>query len=217
MNEIEKTESLIFDMDNTLYDYDQRLLERLDVEIVKFIEDRLNLSYKEANELRIHMWHTYGTTMNGVFQEYNIIPSDFMRIYDNIDISHVKKIAPVIKALTLIKQKKFVFTNSPRNFADRILKQLGIENCFDGIFCAEDAEFISKPDPEAYYRFLKAFDINPKTSCMFEDTIENLETANNLGMQTVWIYGENSQKENSFPFINLRAERISHILPKFYD
>lgn len=214
MEKLNNIDTWVFDMDNTLYDYDQRVLERMAAAMIKFIEKTLKVSEEEANRLRVFYLKTYGTTLNGLMKEYNIKPADFIQGYLDIDISHVTKADLIIDTLKKIDGRKFIFTNSSREFTARMTKQLGIENCFDAIFCVEDMEFIAKPSHEAYLKFINYTGINPKTSCMFEDTLENLEVPHRLGMKTVWIYGESPHKDIELPYVDYRTERLSHCLHK---
>ena len=58
-----------------------------------------------------------------------------------------------------------------------------LENFDGGIFSWK--EKCMKPDEEIYKRLLKRYDIVPERAIFFDDRVENIETAQRLGMQGV--------------------------------
>ncbi|KAL6203297.1 hypothetical protein ACLB2K_026997 [Fragaria x ananassa] len=113
--------------------------------------------------------------------------------------------------------RKVIFTNSDKNHTITVLKRLGIEDCFESIICfetlnptnsadgsadAEETDFVQQPNTDAvtprspvickpfenaYEEAFKIANINPQRTLFFDDSIRNLETAKQVGLQTVWV------------------------------
>lgn len=55
---------------------------------------------------------------------------------------------------------------------------------FDGIMISADVGFF-KPDPNIYGHILKTYNINPATACFIDDTLINVQTAQNVGIHSI--------------------------------
>ena len=66
----------VFDLDNTLYHPSARLFDQIEVRMTQYVMDTLGVERTEADHLRKHYWHTYGTTLAGLMREHNVDPAD---------------------------------------------------------------------------------------------------------------------------------------------
>ncbi len=90
--------------------------------------------------------------------------------------------------LESLPQKKWIFTNADADHAKRVLKVLGIEDCFSGIIDVRALDFLCKPDRKAYVRALDlAGEANPENCVLLDDSIRNLTPAHQLGYTTVLV------------------------------
>ena len=62
----------IFDLDNTIYDYNLGLFRRISQRMTIYIEDFFNLNHNEALELQKNMYKKYGLTLRGLIIEKKI-------------------------------------------------------------------------------------------------------------------------------------------------
>lgn len=70
------------------------------------------------------------------------------------------------------------------------------------LFVNSAVQGIKKPDPKIYLIACDKLNVKP-TECLFmDDTLENIETANKLGMQTIWWNKEKNKKDLLNEFIN---------------
>ena len=189
----------VFDLDNTLYDAETGIMTRVGEQMTSFVVDLLKISPAEANALRKEYWKKYGTTLRGLMLEHRVDPYQFLEHAHNFDISDVPQCLITQEYLEHLRGKKIIFTNAPRSFAQRVTKHFGIEHHFDHIFGIDDAGFIPKPDPVPYHDLIKSFQFDPRRACMFEDMEENLKTAADLGMTTVWLHGKDRDPEGARP------------------
>ena len=202
-------DSWVFDLDNTLYDADSHVFVEIGARMTDFVAEKLKLPREEAEKKRKHFYKTYGTTLRGLMSEHGVEPDYFLKHVHDIDISVVPQCPVTQEYLAQLPGKRFVFTNAPRAFAEKMTAQLGIRQHFDGLFAIEDALYWPKPHMDTYHKFLKTHGVDPKKACMFEDMEVNLRPAHQLGMSTVWFHGKNPRPEDlAHPHIHHKAEKL---------
>jgi putative hydrolase of the HAD superfamily len=177
----------VFDLDNTLYPEKCNLFSHIDIKMGEYLSNLLQVDKVEARRVQKDYFVRYGTTLQGLIKIHKIDPEEFLNFVHDIDLTPLEKNTTLAKRLQTLKGKKVVFTNGDVPYATRVLTRLGIANEIDGIFDIKRADYIPKPNTQAYQAFIKEFDINPKTAVMFEDMARNLIPASNLGMTTVLI------------------------------
>jgi len=89
-----------------------------------------------------------------------------------------------------------------------VIKVLGIESFFSGIYDIRFLEFNNKPQKDGYIKVIKHAGINPKESMMVDDYDHNLRPAKELGMTTVLVGNGNDTK---FPYIDYYINKITEI------
>lgn len=67
-------------------------------------------------------------------------------------------------------------SNCIRNTVETVLENLGISDLFDAVFTNEDVES-PKPSPEIYLKCMKAANVDPKDTLIFEDSYVGLSAA----------------------------------------
>jgi putative hydrolase of the HAD superfamily len=210
MEKFKHVDTWLFDLDNTLYNANNGVFDRIMDRINTFVSGHLQISTEQASALRRTYWEKYGTTLRGMMEEHDVKPDAFLWYAHDIDISDVPQCAITKEYLAHLPGKRFVFTNSSKEFAERMTKHLGIRQHFDGIFSIEDAKYISKPEIDSYHTIINKFGFDPKHAVMFEDMAINLKTAAELGMGTVWIHGKNNDPEtHALPHLHHKTETLA--------
>jgi putative hydrolase of the HAD superfamily len=105
----------------------------------------------------------------------------------DIDLSLIAPTPELGQALAGLPGRKFIFTNGSRQHAEAVAERLGLSGHFEDVFDIRSAEFIPKPDPSVYQRFLAAHGVAAPASAMFDDLPQNLAPAHALGMTTVLV------------------------------
>ena len=90
-------------------------------------------------------------------------------------------------ALGRLPGRKLIFTNGSAAHADRILARIGVSHHFEAVFHIEAAQLVPKPAPETFDAMIRAHDVDPATTCFFEDSPVNLRHAADLGMTCVLV------------------------------
>ena len=184
---MENIENWVFDLDNTLYKAECGLFDKVHILMGKFIEEKLNMSSNDAQQLRSKYYHQYGTTLRGLMSEHNINPDDYLKYVHQINYDVVEPDIDLGNEIKKLNGKKYIFTNANLEHAEIVLEKLGMSSIFDGIFDISDGDYYPKPLIRVYEDFTKKFKIENSNTAMFEDLHINLESAHKLGWKTVWI------------------------------
>lgn len=184
--------AMLFDLDNTLYPASSGIMQHLDRRIGEYVEQRLGLTEAEALQARRDFYTTYGTTLRGLQRHYRDVETeDYLQFVHNVAIEELLQLDEKLDAaLARLPARKVIFTNSPREHAERVLKTLGITHHFERIFDLRYFNFVGKPDPQCYQHILDQLGIEGTEALLVEDTPHNLPPAKELGMTTILICDE---------------------------
>tara|TARA_B100000686_G_scaffold192700_1_gene199416 strand:+ start:26840 stop:27514 length:675 start_codon:yes stop_codon:yes gene_type:complete len=185
--DLNKIDSWVFDLDNTLYSAETGIFDQVDKLMGEYIVKYLNVDISEAKIIQKKYFKEHGTTLKGLMDNYNIIPEHFLDEVHKLDYSIIKPNLELKKALNKIKSEKIIFTNANRSHVNAILDRLEINGAFDGIFDITDANYIPKPEMISYENLIKKFNIDKNKTIMFDDIAKNLVPASKIGFKTVWI------------------------------
>jgi putative hydrolase of the HAD superfamily len=177
----------VFDLDHTLYPPHMRLFDQIEVKMTQYVMDQLKVDRAEADRLRTHYWHSYGTTLAGLMREHGVDPDPYLVEVHDVDMGHMSpdpELAALIKALP---GRKIVYTNGSAPYAERVLEARGLSGLFDGIFGVEHAEYRPKPERAAFDTVFGKAGITPNRAAMFEDDHRNLAAPHDMGMRTVHV------------------------------
>ena len=218
----EKYDHWIFDLDNTIYDFNLGLFRRVSSRMTEYIKGFFDLNEVDALTLQRDMYKKYGLTLRGLMIEKKIDPEPFLEFVHDVDFSELDEDITLKTLLGKIKGKKSIYTNATFKHAKNILKSMGIFQEFEIIFDIKDANYIAKPDPKSYHMMKKKLNLNNKNiskSIFFEDTAKNLKPASELGMSTIWIENDFNRKEANIlrEYINFTGSDIKSILSNMLE
>lgn len=138
-------ETWVFDLDNTLYPPETRLFDQIEIRMTDYVMAALGVGEAQANHLRRHYWHTYGTTLVGLMAEHGLDPEPYLAHVHDIDLSAVSMAPRLSAALDALPGRKVVYTNGSREHGRRVTEALGIAGCFSALYGFEDAGYEPKP------------------------------------------------------------------------
>ena len=204
----------IFDLDNTLYSGQTKVFSEVSKNMSAYISKKLDIDLLEAKELQKKYFYENGTTLSGLMKYDKIDPHEFLEFVHNIDISWLPKDLLLRQELIKIKEKKYIFSNGSHSHVENVIKQLGIEDLFDGAFAITDAAFVPKPNVEPYKKMIAKFDLDPKKSILIDDIAHNLKQAKNLGMKTCWLENNETfaKKDSDKPYIDYKIKSLPSFL-----
>ena len=214
MNELKNIKNILFDCDGVLYQDLEAVFGQVSKRMTNYISKKLNLDIKKAKELQTKYFHKYNTSLNGLMIHHDVQPKDFLKYVHDIDLAFMDKDLVLREELINLNLKKFVFTNGSKEHVENIIKHLGIEDQFNGIFDIVDAEFHPKPEAKAFDLMVKKFKIDPKETLYIEDIAKNLSIAKVRGSATVWLINDEywGKKESDKDYIDYKIENLSLFL-----
>jgi len=186
------TNTLFFDLDDTLYPNSSGLWETIRDRMNDYMVELLDLPLDEIAKLRQHYLETYGTTLRGLQIHHQVDVDEYLAYVHDLPLQEFIKPDPGLGVLLRsLPQPRWIFTNADIHHAKRVLGILQIVGSFNGIIDIRALDFVCKPDPEAYWRAMKIAGItNPNECILFDDSLRNLSPAIELGWKTVLVARE---------------------------
>lgn len=186
---------VLFDLDDTLYPTSAGLMHEISVRMSEFMVDQVGIPPDEVDRVRRDYWERYGTTLRGLYLERHIDAHTFLDYVHDVEPGKYLRPNPRLDAmLAALPLKKGIFTNAPADHARRVLTALGIEGHFADIFDIYFVQFESKPAAAAYERVAAALPFPADECALVDDMARNLAPAKALGMQTVWLDGNDNPR-----------------------
>jgi putative hydrolase of the HAD superfamily len=183
----------LFDLDNTLHHAGHAVFKMIDRSMNEYIERELQVDTPEANRLRHDYWVRYGATLLGLIRHHGVDPHHFLHHTHLLpDLEERLRWHPHdLQALRRLSGKKYVLTNAPRGYTQRVLQTMGIARLFDGVIAIEDMRMFGqwrpKPDRRMFRHLVARLKVAPGRCVLVEDTLEHQKAARGLGLKTVWM------------------------------
>ncbi len=182
-----KINTWIFDLDNTLYSADSGIFQQVHDLMGKFVSNHLNIDIEDAKIIQKNYYKQHGTTLRGMMDIHGVDPDHFLAEVHNLDYSIVGPNHKLNKALKKLQGRKIIYTNANMQHALDVLERIELSNFFDEIYDIKMANYIPKPELAPYEQMIAQFDIETKSSAMFDDIAKNLVPAKTVGFTSVWI------------------------------
>ena len=193
-----------FDLDGTLIDSGPDLLDSLNFVLQNNHLNTINSSIignlvGGGAEAMIRRGYSY---LNKKLDE-KIIPeliNQFLEYYESNCTKKTKLYPNILEILKSLKEKEIkicICTNKRQYLAEKIIKELQIDNFFDVIVGSQKSIQL-KPSTEMLEIFLKKLLLKPKEVIFIGDSTKDIIPANILGMTSVFVkYGYGKIKESN--------------------
>jgi len=193
-----------FDLDGTLIDSGPDLLDSLNFVLQNNHLNTINSSIignlvGGGAEAMIRRGYAY---LNKKLDE-KIIPeliNQFLEYYESNCTKKTKLYPNILEILKSLKEKEIkicICTNKRQYLAEKIIKELQIDNFFDVVVGSQKSIQL-KPSTEMLEIFLKKLLLKPKDVIFIGDSTKDIIPANILGMTSVFVkYGYGKIKESN--------------------
>ena len=193
-----------FDLDGTLIDSGPDLLDSLNFVLQNNHLNTINSSIignlvGGGAEAMIRRGYAY---LNKKLDE-KIIPeliNQFLEYYESNCTKKTKLYPNILEILKSLKEKEIkicICTNKRQYLAEKIIKELQIDNFFDFIVGSQKSIQL-KPSTEMLEIFLKKLLLKPKDVIFIGDSTKDIIPANILGMTSIFVkYGYGKIKESN--------------------
>ena len=179
---------LVFDLDATLYYAGDKIEELCDAKVIRYFADKLNISLKQSEDLIKDIRSRYAYDVEALEHDFPFSKFEFMEDVCDVDVSILQPDTKLNGLLKRLPQPKYILTDSTRRHVSDTLKAIRVdENLFTGVFDAHDMNYTFKYNPESFRLFLQKYNLKAQDCILFEDSVTNLRTAQQLGFTTVLI------------------------------
>lgn len=183
----------LFDLDNTLHNASQGIFQAIDRSMTEAVAEFVQVDMHEANALRQKYWKRYGATMIGLHRHHGVDAHEFLHRSHNFELQPLLCAEDdIIHQLNRLPGRKIVLTNAPEHYARQVLQLVGMHSVFEEIWAIErmrlQGRFRPKPSLALMQQLQARFALPAEHFVLVEDTLRNLKSAKQLGMQTVHIF-----------------------------
>lgn len=187
----------IWDLDGTLYpknaayyEADYRAVAQAisDMQIAVF-EDAL----REAQQSKRERGATYKVFIEKYHADFALLDKLFCK-YMLSDTSFLISSQEVITAFDSLPPTiiHVVLSHAPRVWVCAALQKMGLDRFFtqNNLFCAEHISNRKNAGAEPFLAVCQALDVDPVACTVIEDDVDNLVFPKQIGMKTVYIFGQ---------------------------
>jgi putative hydrolase of the HAD superfamily len=210
-------DTIFFDLDATLYPESNGLWPAIRNKIDQYMREQIKIPKSKIPQLREHYFIHYGTTLRGLQIHYGVEAPEYLNYVHDLPLHQYLQPDPELRAMLLsIPKQRWIFTNSDRPHAERVMDVLGISDCFDGMVDVYTMEPHCKPRPEAYQLALElAGAPDPRTCALLDDSTRNLAPAKEMGFFTILV-GQNGTHASVDRAIT-EIHDLPQSVPEFWD
>ncbi len=182
----------LFDLDNTLHDA-SHAFGMLNRSMTDYIVQELDVTAEEADRLRRHYWQRYGATLLGLIHDHGVRAPHFLEQTHRLPglEDRLRTHPHDLAALKHLPGRKYILTNAPLSYAERVLRRLGMAHLFDGVLPIEAMRMFGhwrpKPDRRMFSRLVAKLGVPAGRCVLVEDTLAHQKSARSLGIRTVWM------------------------------
>jgi putative hydrolase of the HAD superfamily len=161
--------------------------------MTEYVQRELKLTLEEADALRRQYWRRYGATLLGLIRHHGVKATHFLHDTHRLPglEARVSGHRHDFAAIQSLPGPKLILTNSPRAYAIRVLRALGIERLFEAVVSIEDMAMFGRLRPKPDARMLRALAarlrVRTGQCVLVEDTLAHQKAARRVGFRTVWL------------------------------
>jgi putative hydrolase of the HAD superfamily len=217
----------LIDLDNTLHNASHAVFPVMHANMNRYMAQLLGDGTKPADEAlvnatRMMYWKKYGATLPGLMRHHQVNPSDFLHQthqFENL-AALLRYEAGLRRFFRRLPGRKILLTNAPRQYAQQVVRHLGIHRHFDQHISIESMyihrRLRPKPSQWLLKKIIAKHSWRAQQCVLIEDTLDNLRAAKRLGMKTVWVtqYVTSKTPFRRAHFIDLKVRSVQQIPAK---
>jgi pyrimidine and pyridine-specific 5'-nucleotidase len=211
-----------FDIDNCLYPKSYKIHDHMARLIDDYFQTHLALSADDAFELHQRYYKDYGLAIEGLVRHHKVDPLEYNeKVDDALPLDDIIKPNPRLRQLLADIDREqvtlWLFTNAYVTHGRRVVKLLGIEDCFDGMtYCDYAAEeLVCKPRRESYSKAMRESGASNVDECYFvDDSALNAEAAKLYGWKTAHLV-EAESKAPEKPVAHHQIQQLEELRTVF--
>lgn len=212
-----KIEAVIWDLDNTLYQFTDDLKYHCNVAAAKAVIDvGLPLVFEEALQIAVKSEIDYNYSLHEFILNHGLSYKELHHpFHDNIDETLGKRISGLLNCFEQYDLPHVVLTNASQGWARRVLKYFDLNKFFnnDAILCMENFGYIPKArGNDGVLMALAKLKTAPENTLIVDDLSRNLLTAKQAGLQTAITHFDNIHKGDHIDYYFQSTNDVFKIL-----
>lgn len=174
---------LILDLDNTLYPASTGMEDEVVRRMSVYAGAYLGVSPAEALAMRRELPAKYGTTLEWLMAEKGFDDPEafFAAVHPEGEEDCLEPSPELGAMLDSIALPKAVFTNAPREHADRVLARLGVADRFEAVYDIRFSGLRGKPRAEAFAAVAASCGVSPTEAFFVDDLPRYVEGFASIG------------------------------------
>jgi len=163
---------LLLDLDDTLYSESSGLEREVFARITEYAMRFTGLGREDFMEARTRRMPDFGTTLEWLMADYGFAEAEdyFAFVHPEGEEKPLRPDPELASALDAIELPKAIFTNSPREHAERVLARLEVADRFDAIYDIRFNGLHGKPHRDAIGRVCSACGVEPSETLFVDDS-----------------------------------------------
>lgn len=181
--------TVFFDLDSTLYPESCGLWQKIRERIDLYMHERLAISQEQIPILRKGYFEKFGTTLKGLQANYAVDQQDYLDFVHDLPLEDFLSPNDNLRRMLLsIPKRRWILTNSDDAHVQRVLRQLAISDCFEGVVDIFALQPFCKPQREAFHKALEIAGATAPQDCAFlDDSADNTASATAAGFFTILV------------------------------
>jgi len=188
-----KFSTIFFDLDDTLYPTSTGLWEAIKERMNLYMRDRMGFDPAEIPHVREKYYLQYGTTLRGLQANHVIDAQDFLAFVHDLPLGEYILPNPgLCEVIAALGTRNLIFTNADAAHARRVLKVLGLDECFENIVDVNAVAPYCKPMPESFQIAMRvAGESDPGRCVMIDDLPRTTRAAREAGWYSI-LFGKDT-------------------------
>lgn len=188
-----KFTTIFFDLDDTLYPTSTGLWHAIKERMNIYMRDRMGFDPAEIPGLREKYYLQYGTTLRGLQANHEIDVEDFLAFVHDLPLDeYIQPNPDLCEIIASLGTHNLVFTNADAAHAQRVLKALELDDCFESIVDVNAVAPYCKPMPESFQIAMDmAGESDPARCVMIDDLPRTTQAAREAGLFSI-LFGRES-------------------------
>lgn len=195
---------VLIDLDDTLYRVDA-IPQQMLANIIAYMETHLGVPKDEVTDMALRLYRSHGTTMSGLLAHGYTFDFDHWHDHIHGTLDYDALLRPDAELAAILRRldvPRYILTNADAKHAAACLTRLGIEDCFQGMFCFDnvqelgrshglcgtpDTPVLCKPNKRTYELVLEQLGAKPEDVVFVDDSIRNVTAAHEMGIFSVLV------------------------------
>jgi pyrimidine 5'-nucleotidase len=198
-----KFTTIFFDLDDTLYPSSTGLWHAIKERMNLYMAERMGFAPAEIPQLREKYYLQYGTTLRGLQANHEIDVEDFLAFVHDLPLDkYIQPNPDLCEIIAALGTRNLVFTNADAPHAQRVLRALQLDDCFENIVDVNAVAPYCKPMPESFQIAMRMAGTSDPSRCvMIDDLPRTTKAASEAGLFSI-LFGQDTPHPDADATLN---------------